>query len=118
MFLMGAQAPWPVLAAATLIPGAGAAIYYVLWTTALQNTFAPDVLVRVNSWNIIASYILMPVTVLTAGPLVKALGPQPTVLGAATLTVVAVACSLHVLRSTPEAPVVRNKPTTEAPVPS
>ncbi|TDE29979.1 MFS transporter [Actinomadura sp. 6K520] len=109
MFLMGIQAPWAVLAAATLIPGVGAALYYVLWTTALQNTFAPEVLVRVNSWNIIASYVLMPVTVLTAGPLVQGIGAEATVLAAAALTTVAVACSLLILRSTPAALAVTRK---------
>ncbi|MFA1551794.1 MFS transporter [Actinomadura chokoriensis] len=109
MFLMGVDAPWVVLAASTLIPGACAALYYVFWTTALQDTFAPEVLVRVNSWNIIASYVLMPITVLTAGPLVKAVGPQTTVLGGAGLTVVAVTCSLLVLPSRPDTPVVALK---------
>ncbi|MEU8803272.1 MFS transporter [Spirillospora sp. NPDC048819] len=118
MFLMGVQAPWGVLAAATLIPGVCTAIYYVLWTTALQNTFAPEVLVRVNSWNIIASYVLMPITVLVAGPLVRGFGSQAAVLGAGALTVVAVACSLLVLRTTPRAAVTPTKPVEDVPVPS
>ncbi|MFE9107020.1 MFS transporter [Actinomadura geliboluensis] len=118
MFLMGVQAPWVVLAAATLIPGACTAMYYVLWTTALQNTFAPEVLVRVNSWNIIASYVLMPVTVLTAGPLVKGVGPQATVLGAGALTVLAVTCSLLVLRTVAGSPLTTSKAAEDVPVPS
>ncbi|GAA2160204.1 MFS transporter [Actinomadura napierensis] len=104
MILMGVETPWLLLAGAAILPGACEAIYYVLWTTALQDTFAPDVLVRVNSWNIIASYILMPVTLLTAGPLVDQLGPQPTILGTAALTVLATACSLVALRSTATMP--------------
>ncbi|WP_081842259.1 MFS transporter [Actinomadura welshii] len=118
MFLMGIQASWVVLATATLIPGACTAIYYVLWTTALQNTFAPEVLVRVNSWNIIASYGLMPVTVLAAGPLVKEVGPQATVFGAGVLTVLAVGCSLLVLRTVASVPLTTSKTTEDVPVPS
>ena len=118
MLLMGVQAPWVVLAAATLIPGACTAIYYVLWTTALQNAFAPEVLVRVNSWNIVASYVLMPVTVLLAGPLVKGVGPQAAVLGAGALTVLAVVCSLLVLRTTPRPGVTAPKAVEDVPVPS
>ncbi|WP_160573458.1 MFS transporter [Actinomadura physcomitrii] len=97
MLLMGVETPWILLAGAAVLPGACEAIYYVLWTTALQDTFAPDVLVRVNSWNIIASYALMPVTLLTAGPLVERLGPQPTVLCASVITVLATGCSLLIL---------------------
>lgn len=118
MFLMGVQAPWVVLAVATFIPGACTAIYYVFWTTALQNTFAPEVLVRVNSWNIIASYILMPVTVLAAGPLVQGAGPQAVVLGAGILTALAVACSLLILRTAPRALVTTSKGVGDVPVPS
>ncbi|TDD69369.1 MFS transporter [Actinomadura rubrisoli] len=101
MFMMGTEAPWPLLAAATLIPGGCQAIYYVLWTTALQNAFAPQVLVRVNSWNIIATYILMPITLLTAGPLVTELGVQNAVLGTGALTVLATGCAVLFLRASP-----------------
>lgn len=117
MFLMGIEAPWVILAGATLIPGAATAIYYVLWTTALQDTFAPEVLVRVNSWNIIASYVLMPITVLTAGPLVKGIGPLATVLGAAALTIVAVTSSLFVLKSATR-PSAASKTVEDIPIPS
>ncbi|GAA0241278.1 MFS transporter [Actinomadura nitritigenes] len=98
MVLMGVETPWILLAGAAVLPGACEAIYYVLWTTSLQDTFTPDVLVRVNSWNIIASYALMPVTLLTAGPLVERLGPQPAALGASLITVLATGCSLLILR--------------------
>jgi MFS family permease len=99
MVLMGVETPWPLLAVAAILPGACEAIYYVLWTTALQDIYAPDVLVRVNSWNIIASYVLMPVTLLTAGPLVDEVGPQTTVLATAALTLFATACALLALRT-------------------
>ncbi|MFA1544569.1 MFS transporter [Actinomadura monticuli] len=37
MLLMGSGAPWKMIAAAALIPGVFQAVYYVLWTTALQD---------------------------------------------------------------------------------
>ncbi|MFC0039638.1 MFS transporter [Actinomadura rayongensis] len=58
MLLMGSGAPWLAIAAAALLPGVLQAVYYVLWTTILQKNLAPEVLVRVNSWNMVAGYAL------------------------------------------------------------
>ncbi|WP_176611551.1 MFS transporter [Actinomadura sp. WMMB 499] len=113
MFLLATGIPWPLLAAAALIPGACQAVFYVLWTTALQNTFAPDVLARVNSWNMIAGYALMPLTLLVAGPLVKSIGPQSAALGAGLLTVAAAAVTLVALRAAPDKQTVAKQPPKE-----
>ncbi len=43
MLLMGSGATWQVIAVAALIPGVCQAVYYVLWTTTLQERFAPHV---------------------------------------------------------------------------
>ncbi|XVQ11437.1 hypothetical protein ACQP1W_02325 [Spirillospora sp. CA-255316] len=107
ILLLGGGAPWPVLAIAIIVPGACQSAYYVLWTTALQDTFAPEVLVRVNSWNIMACYVLMPITVLAAGPLVESIGPRASALGSGPLVIFATAAALMVLRLTaPLAPSV------------
>ncbi|GAA2406242.1 hypothetical protein GCM10010191_12810 [Actinomadura vinacea] len=110
MLLLGGGAPWAVLAIAIIVPGACQAAYYVLWTTALQNTYAPEVLVRVNSWNIMACYVLMPITVLSAGPLVEAIGPQNSALGSGLLIIAASATALLVLRLTGPTPVTSTAP--------
>ncbi|RAY15014.1 hypothetical protein DPM19_09695 [Actinomadura craniellae] len=97
MLLMGGEAPWQTIAVAALVPGTAQAVHYVLWTTALQDEIPPAVLVRVNSWNMVTGYVLMPVTVLLAGPLVAAFGPQPIVLAAAAGAIGATALTLLVL---------------------
>ncbi|MEV5830491.1 MFS transporter [Spirillospora sp. NPDC052242] len=118
MALLASGTPWPLIAALGLIPGACQAVFYVLWTTALQNTFAPEVLARVNSWNIIAGYALMPVTLLVAGPLVKSIGPQSASLGAGLLTLAATAGTIVALRANFGRPTTAKQAPEEAPVPS
>ncbi|MFI0486777.1 MFS transporter [Actinomadura sp. 9N215] len=100
MLLMGGGASWHLIALAAVIPGALQAVYYVFWTTALQNRIPHDVLVRVNSWNIITSYMIMPLIVLLSGPLVATFGPQPIVLTAAAAAITATAATLIALRLT------------------
>lgn len=89
MFLLGSESPWIFIALVTLLPGACQAIYYVQWTTSLQETFPPEVLIRVTSWNIIAGYALMPVILTASGPVVETIGPQSTSLATGVLVVLA-----------------------------
>jgi MFS family permease len=101
MLLMGGEAPWPAIAMAALVPGTAQAIYYVFWTTALQDKIPHAVLVRVTSWNMVTGYVLMPVTVLLSGHLVAGFGLQVIVLAAAAAAVAATALTLLVLRLLP-----------------
>ncbi|WP_395111470.1 MFS transporter [Actinomadura sp. SCN-SB] len=109
MALMSGGAPWPTIALAALLPGTLLAIYYVRWTTTLQEQFPSHVLIRVNSWNIIASYSIMPLSLVLSGPIVAHLGPQAIALASAMLTIVATLLTLLILRP------VAHKPT-ELPV--
>ncbi|MFI0350949.1 MFS transporter [Actinomadura sp. 9N407] len=102
MLLMGGEASWQAIAVATLVPGAAQAVYYVFWTTALQDKIPHPLLVRVNSWNMVTGYVLMPVTVLLAGPLVAAFGSQLIVLAAAAGAIGATALTLLVLWLLPD----------------
>lgn len=105
MLALAADLSWPLIAAAALIPGALQAVYYVFWTTALQHTIAPDLLIRVNSWNMVTSHTLMPIIVLMAGFLTAQAGPQLLALNAAILTITATALTLTLLTKT-----IRTKP--------
>ncbi|WP_067466043.1 MFS transporter [Actinomadura macra] len=120
MLLMGSGTSWQLIALAAVVPGVLQAVYYVFWTTALQNRIPRAVLVRVNSWNIITSYILMPLIVLLSGPLVTAFGPQPIVLAAAGSAITATVVTLIVLlfasvaRLPTEDPEAQHEPTPSA----
>ncbi|GAA2448030.1 MFS transporter [Actinomadura vinacea] len=97
LLLMGGGAPWQAIAVAALVPGAAQAVYYVFWTTALQAEIPHAALVRVNSWNMVTGYALMPVTVLLSGPLVAGFGLQAIVLATAAVPIAATALTLLVL---------------------
>lgn len=104
MLLMGGAAPWQLIAVMALVPGVFQAVYYVLWTTALQERFAPDVLVRVNSWNMVTSYALMPVIMLVSGPLASAFGPRMLAFSSGATAIMATILTLLVLRLTRHEP--------------
>ncbi|MFG2245767.1 MFS transporter [Spirillospora sp. NPDC048823] len=101
MLLMGSGAPWQPIAIAALAPGVLQAVYYVLWTTTLQERFASGVLVRVNSWNMVTSYALMPLIMLASGPLASTFGPEKLAFWSGTTAVIATFSTLLVLRLAP-----------------
>ncbi|WP_173094591.1 MFS transporter [Actinomadura verrucosospora] len=101
MLAMGGGASWQVIAISATVPGVTQAIYYVLWTTALQDSFPPEALVRVTSWNMVSSYALMPLIMLTAGPLTNLVGAQHLSTGAGLLVLTATIATLIVLGAGP-----------------
>lgn len=101
MFALGSGASWQLIALVATVPGVSQAVYYVLWTTALQNSFPAEVLVRVNSWNMVASYALMPIAMLVSGPLAAMAGAQHVVIGAGAVVLAATATTLLTLAAAP-----------------
>ncbi|MFD0692456.1 MFS transporter [Actinomadura fibrosa] len=98
MLLMGAGAPWQPIAVAALIPGVLQAVYYVLWTTALQNRLESAVLVRVNSWNMVTCYALMPFIMLASGPLAALFGSEALAFWTGVTAVIATLLTLATIR--------------------
>ncbi|MEU8802430.1 MFS transporter [Spirillospora sp. NPDC048819] len=109
MLLMGSGAPWQLIAVAAVIPGVFQAVYYVLWTTALQDRFAPEVLVRVNSWNMVTSYVLMPLIMLASGPLAGVFGPGKLAFWSGTIAVIATLSTLVALRLLHQEPLAKSE---------
>ncbi len=71
---LAVEAPWPVIAAATLATGIGVELFTVLWDTALQAHVPNDVLSRVSAWDAIGSLVLIPAAYAIIGPLADAIG--------------------------------------------
>ena len=114
MLLLGGGASWPVLAVAMLVPGACQTIYFVLWFTAVQHHFRPQVLARINSWGLLGNFALTPVTLLAAGSITTAIGTHDTASICALLIFTATAtamCSPQVrrFRISPDKPTVRGR---------
>jgi hypothetical protein len=84
---------WPMLAvlvAAAFVAGVGIEQFGVAWETTMQEHVPADKLARVYSYDMLGSYIAMPVGEVIVGPVGQAVGPEPTLIGAAVLIVVAV----------------------------
>ena len=72
--LLAIEAPWPAIAAATLLTGIGIELFSVLWDTSLQTHVPNEVLSRVSAWDAIGSLVLIPAAYAVVGPLADAIG--------------------------------------------
>jgi hypothetical protein len=79
---------------ATVIAGAGIALFDVWWLTALAERFPADMLSRVTSYDWLVSLALLPLGYVLAGPLASVLGSVNLLLGGAVLATIALAAGL------------------------
>ncbi|MBK1785796.1 MFS transporter [Prauserella cavernicola] len=77
------------LVIAMFLAGVALEQFVVAWDVSLQENIAEDKLARVYSYDMLGSFIALPVGEVTAGPLAESVGVEATLLGgAALLTVV------------------------------
>jgi MFS family permease len=74
LFALAVPLDLPLIAAASLLAGAGSEIFEVNWMTALQEQIPPELLSRVAAYDALGSYALGPVGTIVAGPLALAVG--------------------------------------------
>ena len=80
--------PVPAIAAAWLV-GSGAIVFAnIFWETTLQRNIPERVFARVRSYDILVSFVFMPIGMIAFGPIAQAVGFTPTLLGAAAIAVV------------------------------
>jgi MFS family permease len=96
--------------AGAVVGFAGLTFFDVCWDTALQDHVPHHLLARVSSWDILTSFVGMPVGNALAGPLADHLGVKPVLLGCALVLLVAGLAPLalrgtRVLRSAASRPV-------------
>ncbi len=75
--------PLAVLAAAWGIGMGSIALANTWWETTLQRRIPAEVFARVRSYDILVSFVFMPVGMITFGPIADAVGFEPTLLVAA-----------------------------------
>jgi MFS family permease len=86
-------APLPVVLVAGAIAGFGIELFGVYWLTALQQHIPDEVLARVNSYDALGSFVLIPIGLTVIGPLADAIGVSTTLwIAAAFAFVMAAAC--------------------------
>jgi MFS family permease len=90
-----AQAPAALpLVAASFGNGVTIELFVVAWDVSLQENIPPDRLARVYSYDLLGSFIALPIGAVAAGPLAAHFGPQATLLGGAAVIAVATAAAL------------------------
>lgn len=94
LLAMGLAPVVGVLLAAAFVTGAAIEVFTVSWDTTMQEHVPADRLARVYSYDMVGSYLALPVGQIVAGPVAEAVGVRTTLLGAAALTGLAVAAML------------------------
>jgi MFS family permease len=77
--------PFPAIAVAWGFAMGAGALANTLWETALQRLIPAHVYSRVRSYDILVSFVFMPVGMIAFGPIAAAVGDEWTLLGAAAL---------------------------------
>jgi MFS family permease len=83
-----------VLLGAAFVTGLGVEQFAVAWETTMQEHVPADRLARVYSYDMVGSYVAMPVGQVIAGPVGQAVGVAPALTGAAGLILLAVLAML------------------------
>lgn len=115
--LLGFATALPVVVAAAFAAGVGLQYFGVLWESALQTHVPPDTLSRVVSYDVLGSFVAIPLGVLVAGPAAALLGAGPALVVGAAVVALATAMALGVreLRQLPAAPADPGVPTAASP---
>ena len=99
----------PVLAMAAVLAGLCIETFGIAWDTSLQSHVAPDRLARVYSYDMLGSFVAIPVGEVAVGPAAEALGTRPVLLATAGIILV---MSLGTLASRSVRELRRAEPTT------
>jgi hypothetical protein len=84
-------APESVLIATGLAWGFASEVFGVMWTVAMQQQIPRERLSRMYSYDMLGSFVLMPVGVALAGPIASVAGDRATLVGCAAFIVAATA---------------------------
>jgi len=63
-----------------LLAGVGAEVFEVLWQTTMQHRIPAEVLARVSSYDLLGSFVAIPIGQLLAAPVSAALGVRPSLI--------------------------------------
>lgn len=114
IFVLGAQPTLLLLVAAAFVAGAGTEVFSMGWNLAMQENVPDEMLSRVYSYDMLGSFVAMPIGQLAIGPLAIAFGYHDVLMVSGVLYVVT--CLLVLL-----SPDVRRLPragTAAAPAPT
>ena len=82
------------LLAASLLAGLGVEQFGVAWQASMQHHVPAGLLARVSSYDMLGSFVAIPVGQIAVGPISAAVGIRPTLIGAGILVIFATALAL------------------------
>jgi MFS family permease len=91
MLTLGAVPHLGLLLGAAFLAGAGIEQFSVAWETTMQEHIPTDRLARVYSYDMVGSFVAIPIGQVVAGPIAEAVGVESALVGAAALIALAVA---------------------------
>jgi len=106
LILLAVRAPVWMLAPATLVGQIGLAVGITLWFTVFQQNIPQAVQSRVSSYDVLGSFVLVPLAMATVGPIANAVGQEQTLLLAAASFVILMASTAAL----PSVRAIRQKP--------
>ena len=89
--LLGLYPQLVVLILGAILAGIMLEQFGIAWETTMQEHVPPDKLARVYSYDMVGSFVAMPIGELAVGPIAHAVGVRATLVGAGALIVLAVA---------------------------
>ncbi|MFG1607252.1 MFS transporter [Actinoplanes sp. NPDC049265] len=91
VFVLGVYPHLALMAAAGFVTGVAVEQFAVGWETTMQEHVPGDKLARVYSYDMVGSYLAIPIGQVSVGPLADHIGLRPTLIGLSGLMVLAVA---------------------------
>ncbi|BCJ43752.1 MFS transporter [Actinoplanes ianthinogenes] len=91
LIVLGLHPHLVALAGAGFLAGVALEIFSVGWETTMQEHIPADRLARVYSYDMVGSFLAVPIGEMAVGPVADRFGAQPTLLGAAAVLLLAVA---------------------------
>lgn len=115
-FALALSPTLPVLLTTALVAGVCIETFTIAWDTSLQTHVPPDRLARVYSYDMLGSFIAIPIGEVTVGPLAEVLGTDDVLLGAGGLALAAslAALSSRSVRDLRRAPIAADGSTVDA----
>lgn len=91
VLVLGIHPHLGLLLAVAFIAGLGVEQFGIAWETTMQEHVPPDKLARVYSYDMVGSFVAIPIGQVAVGPIAEAVGVEQTMIGAAVLMLLAVA---------------------------
>jgi MFS family permease len=90
VLVLGISPHLGLLLAVAFVAGLAVEQFGIAWETTMQEHVPPDKLARVYSYDMVGSFVAIPIGQVAAGPVAQAIGVERTMIGAAALMLLAV----------------------------